>query len=125
MANQVHQVSGVGSIKNRKRWLETDLGRVFPQQTSANSVEGPGPRQIDLLAAEGRRGDPLHSPDHFLGGSAGKRQQQDPVRINSIDDKMCNRWARVFVFPEPAPAITSSEGPSCRFRLGKAGRDLP
>src|SRR6516165_7383839 len=65
-------------------------GRVLPQQTSANGMEGAGPRQIDLLTAEGRRGDPLHSPDHLLGGSAGKRQKQDAVRINPVDDQMCN-----------------------------------
>ena len=58
-----------------------------------------GPRQIDLLAAEGRRGDPLDSPDHLLGGSAGKRQQQDPVRINSIDDKMCNPMGKGLRLP--------------------------
>jgi hypothetical protein len=42
------------------------------------------------LGAEGRRGDPLHSPDHLLGASAGKRQKQDTVRINAADDKMHN-----------------------------------
>jgi len=62
-------------------------------------VKRSGPRQIDLLAAEGRRGDPLDSPDHLLGGSAGKRQQQDPVRINSIDDKMCNPMGKGLRLP--------------------------
>jgi len=32
----------------------------------------------------------VNSPDHFVGGSAGKRQQQDAVRINPTDDKMRN-----------------------------------
>jgi hypothetical protein len=50
------------------------------------------------LGAEGRRGDPLHS-DHLLGGSAGKRQKQDTVRINAADDKMRNPMGKGLRLP--------------------------
>src|SRR6516162_7279867 len=53
-------------------------------------MECPRPRQINLLGAKGSTGDPLDSPNHFFGGSAGKRQQQDTVRLNPGDDKMRN-----------------------------------
>ena len=43
-----------------------------------------------MLDTEGFRCDSLDSSDHFFGGSAGKRQQQDTVRINPADDKMRN-----------------------------------
>jgi hypothetical protein len=51
------------------------------------------------LGAEGRRGDPLHSPDHLLGAPAGKRQKQDTVRINAADDKMRNPIGRGLRLP--------------------------
>jgi hypothetical protein len=38
-------------------------------------MERTRPRQIELLHAKGFSGNSLHSPDHFFGGSAGKRQQ--------------------------------------------------
>jgi hypothetical protein len=53
-------------------------------------VERTRPGQINLLGSQGFRSDSLYSPDHFFGGSAGKRQQQDTVWINPADDKMCN-----------------------------------
>src|SRR5262245_23453217 len=99
MAHQVHQVGGVGPVENRERRLETNLGRVLPQQTSANGMEGAGPRQIDLLTAEGRRGDPLHSPNHLLGGSASTRQKQDAVRINPVEDQMWNPMGKSLRLP--------------------------
>jgi len=62
-------------------------------------VERTRPRQINLLGAWGFRGDPLHSPDHLLGGSAGKRQKQDTVRINPADDKMRNPMGKGLRLP--------------------------
>jgi hypothetical protein len=53
------------------------------------------------LGAEGRRGDPLHSPDHLLGGSAGKRQKQGAVRINPVDDQMRNPMGKSLRLPRP------------------------
>ena len=67
-------------------------------------MERAGPRQIDVLTAEGRRGDPLHSPDHLLGGSAGKRQKQDAVRINPIDEKMSNPVGKGLRLPGAGPS---------------------
>jgi hypothetical protein len=64
-------------------------------------MERAGPRQIDLLTAEGRRGDPLHSPDHLLGGSAGKRQKQDAARINPVDDQMRNPMGKSLRLSRP------------------------
>src|SRR5262249_48828176 len=49
-------------------------------------MERAGPRQIDLLTAEGARGDPLHSPDHLLGGSAGKRRKEGAGRGRPGDE---------------------------------------
>jgi hypothetical protein len=63
-------------------------------------MERAGPGQI-LLAAEGRRGDPLHPPDHLLAGSAGKRQKQDAMRINPVEDQMCNPMGKSLRLPRP------------------------
>src|SRR5262249_11903452 len=68
---------------NSGKWLEL-LKEMAPR------VERTRPRQINLLGAKDFRSDSLDSPDHFVGGSAGKRQQQDTVRINPPDDKMGN-----------------------------------
>jgi hypothetical protein len=62
-------------------------------------VERTRPRQINLLRAEGFRSDSLNSPDHFFGGSAGKRQHQDTVRINPADDKMRNPMGKGLRLP--------------------------
>ena len=61
-------------------------------------MERTRPRQIELLHAKGLSGDSLDSPDHFFGGSAGKRQQQDAV-IDPSDDKMCNPMGKGFRLP--------------------------
>jgi hypothetical protein len=57
------------------------------------------PRQINLLGTKSFRSDSLDSPDHFFGGSAGKRQQQDTVRINPADDKMRNPMGKGLRLP--------------------------
>jgi hypothetical protein len=51
------------------------------------------------VGAEGFRSDSRDSPDHFFGGSAGKRQQQDAVRINPADDKMRNPMGKGLRLP--------------------------
>jgi hypothetical protein len=80
-------------------------------------MKGAGPRQIDLLTAEGRRGDPLHSPDHLLGGSAGKRQKQDAVRINPVEDQMCNPMGKSLRLPR-AGASNHKQRRGCRRAFG-------
>jgi hypothetical protein len=80
-------------------------------------MECAGPWQIDLLGSEGCRGDTLHSPDHFLGGSAGKRQQQDAVRINPVDQKMCDPMGNGLRLPR-ASASNHQQRWSLRRRFG-------
>jgi hypothetical protein len=48
--------------------------------------------------AEGFRSDSFDSPDHFLGGSAVRRQKQD-TRINRADDKMRNPMGKGLRLP--------------------------
>jgi hypothetical protein len=80
-------------------------------------VERTGPGQINLLGSQGFRSDSLYSPDHFFGGSAGKRQQQDTVWINPADDKMCNPMGKGLRLPG-ASASYHQERRSFRRRFG-------
>jgi hypothetical protein len=69
------------------------------------------------LHAKGFSGDSLDSPDHFFGGSAGKRQQQDAVRINPADDKMRNPMGKGLRLPGTSPS-NHQERRSFHRRLG-------
>ena len=75
------------------------------------------PPQIALLRAKGFNGDPLDSPNHFFGGSAGKRQQQDTVRLNPGDDKMRNAMGKGLRLPR-AGASNHQERRCFRRKLG-------
>src|SRR5215468_9820955 len=80
-------------------------------------MERTRPRQIELLHAKGLRGDSLDSPDHFFGGSASKRQQQDTVRINPADDKMRNPMGKGICLSRTS-ASNHQERRSFRRRFG-------
>src|SRR6476646_3446688 len=49
--------------------------------------------------------DPL---GHLGRGATLKRHQQDPSGVGPCTIRWATRWARVLVFPDPAPAMTSS-----------------
>ena len=61
---------------------------ILPQDASADGMEGASPRQVDLAYAHGCTGDAFDTAGHIESGSAGERQQQNPVRINAVDDQV-------------------------------------
>src|SRR4029450_10204593 len=62
--------------------------RVFSQNPSANRMKRTRPWQINVSGAESGRSYPFHPPGHVNGGSSRKGQQQDAVRINTVDDQV-------------------------------------
>ena len=82
--------------------------------SGANSMERTRPRQINLLGAKSCRRNSLDSPDHFFGGSAGKRHQQDTVRINPADDKMRNPTGKGLRLPGASAGNHQERRGCCR-----------
>jgi hypothetical protein len=88
MPHQVHQIGGVGPIKDRKRGLQPNPARIFPQQPSPDGMKGTGLRKIAMFRAQCRRSNFLNTPSHFNCCSAGKRKEQEPLRIDPINNQM-------------------------------------
>jgi hypothetical protein len=51
-SNQIHQIGSVGLIEDRERPLQTNPVCIFPDQPGPNSMEGAGPRQLDVIATQ-------------------------------------------------------------------------
>ena len=99
MPNHVHQIGGIGPVKDRERGVEANSVRILPQDASADSMERASPRQIDLSYAHGCASDLLHAAGHIEGGAPGECQQQDPLGINTIDNKVGNSMGQCLCFP--------------------------
>src|SRR5262245_60211288 len=62
-------------------------------------MERTRPGEINLLGPESFRSDSADAPDHFFGGASGERQQQDAMRINPLDHKVCNPMGKGLRLP--------------------------
>ena len=87
-ANEVHQVGGVLAVEDRECRIHAAALRVLAQQSRADAVEGPGPRQRRMRDARPPfaepRHDAFHAPGHLDRRAARKRQQEDRARIDAI-----------------------------------------
>jgi hypothetical protein len=86
VTHQVHQISRIRSVKDRERRLQANLMRVLSQNPSADGMKRTRPWQIDLSGAKSGRSYPFHPTGHIEGSSSREGQQQDAVRINTVDD---------------------------------------
>jgi hypothetical protein len=73
----------------------------LPQQSSANSMERSSPWQVYLSNAKSRFCDPFNPAYHFLGCPPWKRQQQDTVRIHTVNNQVRNSIGQRFGFARP------------------------
>ena len=92
MTDEIEQVGGILAVVNGEGTIETDLQRVFAQQSGPDGVESAGPRE---RIAHRRHAWPhdvgRHAldPARHLGGCAAReRQQQDPAGIDAVDDEV-------------------------------------
>jgi hypothetical protein len=59
---------------------------VFTQYPGADGMKCARPREIDLSGAEGCRSYLFHPTSHVEGSAPRESQQEDPVRINTVDN---------------------------------------
>ena len=88
MPDHIHQIRSIRPVEDRERRLEADAVGILPQDASADGMEGASPRQVDLADAHGCTGDAFDTAGHIESGSAGERQQQNPVWIDAVDDQV-------------------------------------
>jgi hypothetical protein len=53
MPDHIHQIRSIRPVEDRERRLEADAVGILPQDSSADSMEGASPRQVDLTYAHG------------------------------------------------------------------------
>jgi hypothetical protein len=88
MPDHIHQIRSIRPVGDRERRLEANAVGILPQDSSADSMEGASPRQVDLTYAHGCTGDAFDTTGHVESGSAEERQQQNPVGIDAVDDEV-------------------------------------
>ena len=92
MTHEVHEVGGVLAVVDGEGGIEPDRGRMHPEDTRANGMEGPRP--ADRIAPAAARltqrcgGDALDPARHLGGGPAREREQQDAARVGAVDDQV-------------------------------------
>ena len=94
MADEVDQVGGVLAIMDRKGSVQSDLVCVCAQEPRPDRVERSRPSQA-IRERAGQRpcgpgGNPFDPARHFGGGAAREGEQQDPTRIRTTHNDMCN-----------------------------------
>src|SRR6266404_1273709 len=119
MPDHVHQIGRVLAVVDRKGGMEPDLVGILTQEPSPDAMEGSCPGQCTAdhsrAVTHDQSCDALDTPRHLSGGTAREGHQQYAARIGTIDDQMSDPVCQVLVFPEPAPAITSSGMPGAAF----------
>src|SRR5271166_1645144 len=90
MPDYIHQIGSIRPVEDGERRLEANPVGILPQDSSADSVERASPRQVDLAYAHGCTGDPFDTAGHVESSPAGERQQQNPVRIDAVDNEVCD-----------------------------------
>ena len=86
---------------NRERWLEANLSCKFSQQASADGMKCTRPRQLLGPSPQNGCRDGLHAPRHLNGSPPGKREKQNSVWINAIDNEVGNPMSKGFGFAGP------------------------
>ncbi len=120
-----------------KSGSQADLLGILPQQPGADRVEGSGPgERVRDCAGVGRPtpGRRCARPGALISDAARREKVISRMRRGStpLTIRWATRWASVLVFPDPAPAMTSSGAgiadamlhsrPLLRIQLGEIGR---
>src|ERR1700730_2935322 len=75
--------------------------RILSQNASTNGVERASPGQVDVTSATRCCGNGFDPARHFYGGPPCKRQQQNALRIDPIDDQVGNAMGESLGFTCP------------------------
>ena len=111
MARPVHEVGQILAVEDGELRIEAEPLSIFAQEASAEAVERPGisrPRGLSRLWLEAP-GKQALDPAAELGRRAAREGgEYDAPGVGAGEDQPGHPVASIAVFPEPAPAMTSS-----------------
>src|SRR5262245_3596905 len=92
MTHEVHEVSGILAVVDRKSRIEPNRVGIHAQQPRTDGVEGAGPRDRGAPAAgafaQGRGDDAVNPPLHLARRAAREGQEQDAAGVGTVDHEM-------------------------------------